>query len=161
MHSIIMVSVSTGREYQLLPPAGEYLGSSGVWLNGYSSPAWSPDGEWIAFAHEGDIYLIRPDGSNMANLTQTPDVDEDWPAWSPDGERIAFVIRNGESLRDAGWVYMMDRDGSGREQITYGDRTYSRLMWSPDGRWLAATEELGSIDSVYPASSAAVLILIE
>jgi Tol biopolymer transport system component len=46
-------------------------------MAGAVTPAWSPNGEWIAFAsnHEGnyDIYLIRPDGSELKRLTQSPE----------------------------------------------------------------------------------------
>jgi len=48
-------------------------------MSGAVTPAWSPDGDWIAFAsnHEGnyDIYLIRPDGSGLRRLTQSPEAE--------------------------------------------------------------------------------------
>jgi TolB protein len=51
---------------------------------------WSPDGKWIAFAMAyvgckklGDIYLVRPDGSDLTRLTKSGfSVD---PAWRPAG----------------------------------------------------------------------------
>ena len=47
---------------------------------------WSPDGEWIAFsarlvgADNPDIYLVRPDGTELRQLTETPDAEfaSDW-----------------------------------------------------------------------------------
>ena len=38
------------------------------------SPTWSPDGEWIAFTSsqsrkDHDIFIMRADGSELANLT--------------------------------------------------------------------------------------------
>lgn len=32
-------------------------------------PTWSPDGNWIAFADGGDLFLIRPDGSDRRQVT--------------------------------------------------------------------------------------------
>jgi Tol biopolymer transport system component len=43
----------------------------------------------IAFSHEGDIWVIEPDGSDPRPFVATPQVDG--PAvWSPDGTRLAF-----------------------------------------------------------------------
>ena len=51
-------------------------------------PTWSPDGTRIAFEatdtnpERWDIYSVRLDGSELTNLTNTPDESETWPAWS-------------------------------------------------------------------------------
>jgi Tol biopolymer transport system component len=49
---------------------------------------WSPDGEWIAFARTyvgcdklGDIYVVRPDGSDLTRLTTSGYAVD--PVWRP------------------------------------------------------------------------------
>ncbi len=57
-------------------------------------PAWSPDGQFIAFTTyrdgNGEIYIMNADGSNPVNVTNDP-MDDYMPAWSPDGNQLVFV----------------------------------------------------------------------
>ena len=85
-------------------------------MGAYAAPAWSPDGQKIAFAGERDgnseIYLMNADGSGQRNLTLDPAYDGD-PGWSPDGRKITFV-----SNRDGRYeVYVMNADGSGQRSL--------------------------------------------
>jgi dipeptidyl aminopeptidase/acylaminoacyl peptidase len=66
----------------------------------HEDPAWSPDGEWLAFAaarHESyandvanDVWVIRPDGSDARALTDTTMLVHQ-PLFSPDGSAVVFV----------------------------------------------------------------------
>jgi TolB protein len=53
---------------------------------GAANPAWSPDGQWIVFsvARDGtaNIYMARPDGASLAQITKAPGVDEQHPTWT-------------------------------------------------------------------------------
>jgi Tol biopolymer transport system component len=69
---------------------------------------WSPDGRSILFdsgrdqsGGYGDVYVMRPDGSDIRRLT---DLKAYTPAWSPDGEHIVF---------SAPGLFVMNPDGTG------------------------------------------------
>ncbi len=58
-------------------------------------PAWSPDGERIAYttwddAAGGHIYRVDADGGDPERLTTVPALYNN-PVWSPDGERIVAI----------------------------------------------------------------------
>ena len=63
------------------------------------SPRWSPDGRWIAFS-EGtrdngglqSVFIMRPDGTDVRQLTSHHDVDATPPCWSPDSKRLAYSL---------------------------------------------------------------------
>ena len=60
---------------------------------GESSPAFSPDGKWIAFisSRDGDnnLYVISASGGEARRLSNISTGVSD-PLWSPDGKWIAF-----------------------------------------------------------------------
>jgi TolB protein len=51
-----------------------------------NSPSWSPDGEWILFNSDRmgnfDLYVMRPDGSDIHQLTINP-ADDYNGVWQP------------------------------------------------------------------------------
>lgn len=108
-------------ELHMLPPVS----------TGPMSPAWSPDGNWIAFAMAGDIWRIPTGGGTAEQLTQGP-----WyhfePSWSPDGGRIVMTVETGEGLD----IALLDVDGGKVTPLTEGGGVDVQPSWSPDGRYV-------------------------
>jgi len=61
-----------------------------------SVPAFSPDGQWLAFGRAPasgpgrQLWLMRPDGADARALTDDPAVSHGPPTWSPDGRYLLF-----------------------------------------------------------------------
>jgi Tol biopolymer transport system component len=51
-----------------------------------SQPTFSPDGRFIAFIRDGDLYLIHADGSHQKRIARGPGILSH-PAWWMPGER--------------------------------------------------------------------------
>jgi len=101
-------------------------------VRGIVRPVLSPDGQQIAFAAVGDIYVMPIDGRPV-NLTNDQALDTD-PAWSPDGTQIAY-----SSDKDSAHLQLWIRDmPSGRSrQVTHLTTQPQGATWSPDGTRLA------------------------
>ena len=120
-----------------------------------SSPAASPDGREAAFVAtridlEADryvsrIWLLERDGSYAA-LTSGP--SDALPEWSPDGRLLAFASRRTLRERERGGeVWIARRDGRGEPwMVAKLEGGVEGLRWSPDGKWLLLTSEVGEPD---------------
>jgi Tol biopolymer transport system component len=98
-----------------------------------STPAFSPDGEHLAFSWDGprrdnvDIYVKATSG-DLVRITSNPAADQ-FPAFSPDGSVIAFV-------RDRRRVLVVPREGGPEREV--GTVSDPRITFSPDGQFIAA-----------------------
>jgi TolB protein len=99
--------------------------------SGPQSPAWSPDGKWLAFSMRGDIWKMPADGGEAVAITSGPAYYFE-PAWSPDGTRIAFACVTGGNL-DIG---ITGAGGGPLEPVSSHPRVDIQPAWSRDGKSL-------------------------
>jgi Tol biopolymer transport system component len=98
-------------------------------------PSWSPNGDVIAFTrrvrsaedYDYDIFTMRPDGTNIRQLTTAPGNDSH-SSWSPDGRYILWSsARYGfkdesanydNSFQPFAQIFMMRADGADQHALT-------------------------------------------
>lgn len=86
-------------------------------------PTWSKDGTWIAWMaglpfggpkEDNDVWIIRPDGSEVINLTPNSPGSDGFADFSGDGRSIVF--RSGRTGNFD--VYLMNSDGTNVRNLT-------------------------------------------
>ena len=111
-------------------------------------PAWSPDGEWVAFlsdraaptdqAGKLEVFVTNLSGSRVVQLTAEPGIDWLGPlSWSADGQRLALAgLRMDQASQS--WIYEVPLDGSGPRPLS-DTRGGWAPEYSPSGERLAYT----------------------
>jgi Tol biopolymer transport system component len=109
------------------------LFESGAW-----SPAWSPDGKWLAMPkgarpfESGALTLVSSDRTQKRTLA---DRGGGPVYWSPDGSWIAFEVPTEATAQGELWV--VRPDGSGLRQLTDLTDRGRFASWSPDNQHIA------------------------
>ncbi len=108
-------------------------------------PAWSPDGNQLAFwsdqSGEYEIYVQAPDGRDKPRkLTNRQKGFGYRLFWSPDNEKLSFI----DETNDISIVDVASGDvtvaGNTDWNTGHGGRFGYAIAWSPDSRWITFTQ---------------------
>src|SRR5580693_4189591 len=111
-----------------------------------TSPVWSPDGKWIAYASPRtgrfNLYRKPSDGSGAEELLLTDDQGIDPSDWSHDGKYLIYT-RGGPT----GQTWALPLQGERKPSMVLSRGAFAKF--SPDGRWLAYTSDESGAFEVY------------
>ena len=115
------------------------------------SPAWSPDGERLAFVSDRDgqneIYVMNADGSHQTQMTFDQDLNSWFAHISPNGKLIVYIayhkgdVEPGQHVADKNVVLrlMPAKGGTPKTilQLFGGQGTLNVNSWAPDSKRFA------------------------
>ena len=118
---------------------------------GDSYPAWTPDGQRVAFASVRDgaqhLFWKAADGTGSVEQLAAGENGQLSPAFSPDGAQLVFRENHPETGSD---LRVLSMDGTGEAEpllVTEFDERNAEL--SPDGRWMAYESNASGAPEIY------------
>jgi len=142
-------AVSTNSDLWVVPMAGGQVMKITSNPAADNSPAYSPDGKYLAWraqvrpGYESDrwrLMVLERATGKLTNLTAGMDRWVTGFAWSPDSARIFFTIED----RGRQLLQMAPARGGGAQNIYSGDSFVDEVQVTPDGKTVVFTEQTGA-----------------
>jgi len=117
------------------------------------SPAWSPDGQWLAYVSFESklsgvyVQLVR---TGERRLVSARAGINGAPAWSPDGRKLALTLGGSNGNPD---IYVLDLTSQSLTRITDDPAIDTEPEWAPDGRTLYFTSDRAGSPQIYQISA--------
>lgn len=117
------------------------------------SPAWSPDGQYLAYVsfetkHSG-VYVQMVRTGERRQVSARAGVNGA-PAWAPDGRKLALTLGGGGGNPD---IYILDLNTQDLTRITDDPAIDTEPAWAPDGRSLYFTSDRAGSPQIYQISA--------
>jgi TolB protein len=113
------------------------------------SPAWSPDGQWLAYVsfenRASAIFVQRVRTGERRQVSARAGINGA-PAWSPDGRRLALTLSGSGGNLD---IYVLDLSTQELARITDDPAIDTEPAWTPDGQTLYFTSDRGGGPQIY------------
>lgn len=112
------------------------------------SPAWSPDGNKIAYVSfekkAAAIYVQTLASGQRVKVASYPGINGA-PRWSPDGTRLALTLSKGGSPD----IYILNLSDKSLRRLTKNYAIDTEPVWSPDGQSIVFTSDRGGRPQLY------------